>query len=139
MNNATPTISNSVVYNAKTKAHTKYPKNFGWDARSDELMLKALSTFLHDGERLRVDLIAKWLPKLVAIREFYARGHWQMFAASLLFAYDEVGGAEPDLRLIDFAHSWDMSGKENPKEDPSGFLIGIDNVVKFLKKLQTQH
>eukprot|EP01105_Mastigella_eilhardi_P012145 TRINITY_DN2795_c0_g2_i1.p1 TRINITY_DN2795_c0_g2~~TRINITY_DN2795_c0_g2_i1.p1 ORF type:complete len:270 (+),score=91.12 TRINITY_DN2795_c0_g2_i1:228-1037(+) len=127
------------VYNKVTKAYTKYPKNYGWDARDDSSMVRALSTFLNDGERVRGELVGKWLPALRRVREFYAKGDWLLFAASVLFVYDEEGGHEPELRLIDFAHAWDLRGERTPgQDDPaiSGFLAGIDKLIYFLEKVK---
>ncbi|KAH3762191.1 Inositol hexakisphosphate kinase 3 [Pelomyxa schiedti] len=126
------------VYNKVEQRHTKYPKHFGWDARTDEKMQAALGIFLHDGEKVRKDAIVAWLPKIAALRAWYAQRKWHMFAASLLFAYDvdAEGAAQPDIRLIDFAHSWNTSTMtpEERTSDPSGVLTGIDNLVSFLKK-----
>ena len=73
----------------------------------------AVAAFLHDGARVRTELVP---PILAALRRveawFEAQADHAFYGSSLLFVYEgEPGGGSPraDVRMIDFAHVWPLA------------------------------
>lgn len=68
-------------------------------------MIKALSTFLNDGKRVRADVIPTFLDRIDSVAKFLQGGHWAFYASSLLFVYDadEPGAHPPAVYMIGYA------------------------------------
>jgi len=123
------------VWDAKKGCYRKYPKHFGWDAAKEEQMVQCLVSFLHDGTRVRADVLPTFIERLSLIEEFLELGRWRFYAASVLFIYDVEGGHAPEVRMIDFAHAWEI--KEKDTKD-TGFLMGIGFLHSFWKKIHAR-
>lgn len=76
--------------------------------------------------KFRSDLAREALVRLRRIRDFIATQEWFSFnSSSLLFLYDAARGAL-DIRAIDFAHCYVLTGKENT----TGFLTCAPSSAK---------
>eukprot|EP00727_Mastigamoeba_balamuthi_P007620 m51a1_g3479 putative inositol polyphosphate (279) ;mRNA; f:768078-769010 len=123
------------VWDVTTSQARKYPKDYAWDAKTDDAMTGALAAFLHDGARVRRDLVPALLRRIDEVRRFIEEGTWRFYAASLLMVYDVEGGHEPVVKLIDFAHAWEI---EPGGQRDEGFLTGIASVCRFLQLIERQ-
>ncbi|XP_008838370.1 inositol hexakisphosphate kinase 3 [Nannospalax galili] len=117
---------------------------------------QALSQFLHDGTRLRRELLGPILCRLQELLTVIrSQSSYRFYSSSLLIIYD---GQEPpertpqeaysstlgnpskvDIRMIDFAHttykgSWN---KHTTYEGPdSGYIFGLENLIGILRDIQ---
>jgi hypothetical protein len=119
------------VWNAAEGKAAKYPKHFGWDATKEDQMLQCLVTFVHDGTRVRFDVLGAFLARLALIEEFIEQGTWRFYAASILLVYDVEGGHPPEVRMIDFAHAWPITDGSRD----NGFLMGLGYLKSYWKKI----
>ena len=101
---------------------------------------RAFAEYLHDGARVRVELIPPFLERLRAIRAWFAaQSEFRFYGSSLLFLYDAAPapGAAPrvDVRMIDFAHVWPIQDGGGDARDV-GYLLGLDRVIGYLEAVQ---
>lgn len=116
---------------------------------------QALSQFLHDGVRLRTELLEPILRRLQALLTVIrSQSSYRFYSSSLLIIYDgeppqetpqttqgstSNDPAKVDVRMIDFAHttykgSWnEHTTYEGP--DP-GYIFGLENLIGILRGIQ---
>ena len=123
----------------------EHGRAFGY-ALTQETLGNAFAEYLHDGERLRLELIPPLLQRLKAIRAYFTeQSEFRFYGSSLLFVYesDSKGrtGQTPsvDVRMIDFAHVWPIQGSEvsggRRSDRDSGYLLGLDSIIGYLVAL----
>lgn len=122
---------------------------------------QALSQFLHDGIRLRTELLEPILRRLQALLTVIrSQSSYRFYSSSLLIIYDgeppqtapapqttqgstsgSTSGdpAKVDVRMIDFAHttykgSWN-EGTTYEGPDP-GYIFGLENLIGILRDIQ---
>ncbi|XP_004711808.1 inositol hexakisphosphate kinase 3 [Echinops telfairi] len=122
---------------------------------------QALRQFLHDGARLRTELLEPILRQLRALLlVIRSQSSYRFYSSSLLLIYDGQEPAEPaertpggpappepsqaalakvDIRMIDFAHttykgSW-REGAIYDGPDP-GYIFGLENLLQILQDIQ---
>ena len=135
-------------------SHKEHGRAFGY-ALSEATLHHALYEYLHDGERLRVELIPPLLQRVEAVREwFLSQAEFRFYGSSLLFVYegDPVvadaaqpggtgAGGDPagrvDVRMIDFAHVWPI--RDGPHGRDTGYLLGLDSLLRCLRHVATEH
>ncbi|XP_036024340.1 inositol hexakisphosphate kinase 3 [Onychomys torridus] len=143
------------VYQTEKKSFLCKDKYYGRKL-SEEGFKQALSQFLHDGTRLRTELLEPILGRLQALLTVIrSQSSYRFYSSSLLIIYD---GQEPpqntpettqgspsgdpakvDVRMIDFAHttykgSWNEHiTHEGP--DP-GYIFGLENLIGILQDIQ---
>lgn len=147
------------VYQTDKKSFLCKDKYYGRKL-SVEGFRQALSQFLHDGTRLRSELLEPILHRLQALLTVIrSQASYRFYSSSLLIIYDgqeppqpapqttqdsTSGGAaghpaKVDVRMIDFAHttykgSWNESTTyEGP--DP-GYIFGLENLIRILRDIQ---
>ncbi|GAB1300772.1 Inositol hexakisphosphate kinase 3 [Apodemus speciosus] len=142
------------VYQTDKKSFLCKDKYYGRKL-SVEGFRQALFQFLHDGIRLRVELLEPILRRLQALLAVIrGQSSYRFYSSSLLIIYDgeppqtaprtSQGGTSGDIddkvdvRMIDFAHttkgSWDEhTAYEGP--DP-GYIFGLENLIGILRDIQ---
>ena len=123
------------VWQPAAGRYKEHGRTFGY--RLDEsTMVAAFYEFLHDGTRLRLDLIPPLLTAMRSVRATMAAQHdYRFYGSSLLFSYAGTptsGTPRVDVRMIDFAHVWpitDAGGSD------TGYLRGVDSIIGFLEAL----
>jgi hypothetical protein len=144
------------VWRRDERRYTEHGRAFGY-ALDDATLPHAFYEFLHDGTRVRTELIPPLLERLAAVRGWFAaQSDFRFYGSSLLFVYDG-GGSEPaaaaaaaavaaaappprvDVRMIDFAHVWPIRPAEQPAGRDDGYLKGLDSVIRYLRHVQAVH
>ncbi|XP_038198481.1 inositol hexakisphosphate kinase 3 [Arvicola amphibius] len=136
------------VYQTDKKSFLCKDKYYGRKL-SEEGFRQALSQFLHDGTRLRTELLEPILHRLQALLTVIrSQSSYRFYSSSLLIIYDgqettqgspSGAPAKVDVRMIDFAHatykgSWnEHTTHEGP--DP-GYIFGLENLIGILQDLQ---
>lgn len=148
------------VYQTDKKSFLCKDKYYGRKL-SVEGFRQALSQFLHDGIRLRTELLEPILRRLQALLTVIrSQSSYRFYSSSLLIIYDgeppqtapapqttqgstsgSTSGdpAKVDVRMIDFAHttykgSWnERTTYEGP--DP-GYIFGLENLIGILRDIQ---
>jgi hypothetical protein len=150
------------VWDTAAGRYREHGRGFGYALGEDDLV-RGFAEFLHDGTRLRVELIPQLLARLHAIREWMAgQAEHRCYGTSLLLLYDGGDGEEEeagvhaatargrrklapgapappprvDVRMIDFAHVWPI--RDGPGGRDTGYLLGLDRVIGYLEQLQVQ-
>ncbi|KAM4835760.1 inositol hexakisphosphate kinase 3 [Thomomys bottae] len=126
---------------------------------------QALHQFLHDGTRLRIELLEPLLCRLHALLSVIrSQSSYRFYSSSLLLIYDgqepaertpghmhpqealqlahrraSEGLAKVDIRMIDFAHTtYKGSWKEQTTYDgpDPGYIFGLENLIGILQDIQ---
>ncbi|XP_066134354.1 inositol hexakisphosphate kinase 3 [Saccopteryx bilineata] len=122
---------------------------------------QALYQFLHDGTRLRTELLGPILGRLRALLAVIrSQSSYRFYSSSLLIIYDgqeplegAPGGLQPqearqvghgalpmvDIRMIDFAHTtYKGSWNEHTIYDgpDPGYIFGLENLIQILQDIQ---
>lgn len=134
------------VYQSATRSLKVFGKTYAisWDP---EKIAEPFTEYLRDGDVVRYDVLPAFIEKLRVVRDFLAKRTHNFYAASLLFVYDtpdsndgsesgesgESGavGSQPEVRLIDFAHVWDVKDYDVD----SGALVGVENLIKTFESM----
>uniref|UniRef100_H0XDM6 Kinase n=1 Tax=Otolemur garnettii TaxID=30611 RepID=H0XDM6_OTOGA len=125
---------------------------------------QALYQFLHDGTRLRVELLGPILSQLQALLSVIrSQSSYRFYSSSLLIIYEGQepsertsgslhpqeapqvthsssprGLAKVDIRMIDFAHTtYKGSWNEHTTYDgpDSGYIFGLENLIRILQDI----
>eukprot|EP00727_Mastigamoeba_balamuthi_P013686 m51a1_g8940 putative inositol hexakisphosphate kinase 3 (269) ;mRNA; f:942150-943448 len=123
-------VGGMMVYDVCKGSAVRRPKGYGLDRPPEEV----LEEFLHDGARVRADVVPTFLRRLEDVRAFFAGATHTLFASSVMFAYDAREG-RAEVRLIDFAHAWPRA--ECPYSD--GVLVGLDNLRACWQSVLAKH
>ncbi|ERE91999.1 inositol hexakisphosphate kinase 3 [Cricetulus griseus] len=143
------------VYQTDKKSFLCKDKYYGRKL-SEKGFRQALSQFLHDGTRLRTELLEPILRRLQALLAVIrSQSSYRFYSSSLLIIYD---GQEPpqnalettpgttsgdpakvDVRMIDFAHttykgSW--NGHTTHEGPDPGYIFGLENLIGILQDIQ---
>lgn len=123
------------VYQSATHSPKVFGKTYGISCDPEKIE-EPFTEFLHSGEAIRYDVLPAFIEKLKVVRDFLAKRTHNFYAASILFVYDtpdEDGevGSEPEARLIDFAHVWDVKDYDVD----SGALFGVENLIKTFESM----
>uniref|UniRef100_A0A8C0XH29 Kinase n=1 Tax=Castor canadensis TaxID=51338 RepID=A0A8C0XH29_CASCN len=118
---------------------------------------QALYQFLHDGTRLRMELLEPILHQLQALLSVIrSQSSYRFYSSSLLIIYDGQelpertpgylrpqdapgGPAKVNIRMIDFAHTtYKGSWKEHTTYDgpDPGYIFGLENLIRILQDIQ---
>uniref|UniRef100_A0A8C5LFV2 Kinase n=1 Tax=Jaculus jaculus TaxID=51337 RepID=A0A8C5LFV2_JACJA len=118
---------------------------------------QALSQFLHNGRRLRTELLEPILRQLRALLTVIrSQSSYRFYSSSLLIIYDgqespertpgglhpqkaHSGPAKVDIRMIDFAHTTykGSCNEHTTYEGPDpGYIFGLENLINILQNLQ---
>ncbi|XP_051009459.1 inositol hexakisphosphate kinase 3 [Acomys russatus] len=143
------------VYQTDKKSFLCKDKYYGRKLSVDGFR-QALSQFLHDGTRLRSELLEPILHRLQALLTVIrSQSSYRFYSSSLLIIYDGQeppqkapqparGGtsgdpAKVDVRMIDFAHTT-YKGSWNEHityEGPdTGYIFGLENLIGILRDIQ---
>jgi len=127
----------------KTKNKTEYffDKYWGRNIPADRIS-NALAIFFHNGEKIRENLLEKYIRRLKYLHEVISESRgFRFFSTSLLLVYDawEEDSTIPDttlndeslesLKLIDFAHCHYDANCMDADED---LLAGIESLISCL-------
>ncbi|XP_073447789.1 inositol hexakisphosphate kinase 1 [Aquarana catesbeiana] len=122
---------------------------------SAEGFRQSLYQYLHNGDRLRVDLfepILSKLQRLISVLEMQAS--YRFYSSSLLIIYDGIDrprSADPlsqepppnvDVRMIDFAHSTFKGFRDDPKvhDGPDkGYVLGLRSLISILELIRAEN
>jgi hypothetical protein len=119
---------------------TRNSKQFGDYLHAKWQLKRAIKLFLHDGYRLRTEIIRMFIQRLkkllVALK---SQKTFQFRASSVLFIYEgdlpNVNILNPivDVRLIDFDHA--SISPEPLLEDTNGVILGVSELVDIFKQI----
>mmetsp|Transcript_73750 Transcript_73750/g.171030 ORF Transcript_73750/g.171030 Transcript_73750/m.171030 type:complete len:639 (+) Transcript_73750:75-1991(+) len=124
-------------FQTETQTHDKY-----WGRK---LMVSGMRDalaefFLHElaTEAERTCLITGFLRGVCGLRELAEKmPQWRFWSSSLLFLFDgKEPGAEPVVRLIDYAHCTRITTGSVPDSE---FIAGLRNVEVFLEAIRDGH
>ncbi|KAI5757658.1 unnamed protein product [Gulo gulo] len=114
---------------------------------------QALHQFLHDGTRLRTELLEPIQCQLRALLSVIrSQSSYRFYSSSLLIIYDgqeppertahgssSGGGSKVDIRMIDFAHTTYKGSRDEHTSydgpDP-GYIFGLENLIQILQDIQ---
>uniref|UniRef100_UPI0035900C75 inositol hexakisphosphate kinase 1-like n=1 Tax=Myxine glutinosa TaxID=7769 RepID=UPI0035900C75 len=147
------------VYQASTRDFLCQNKYYGRSLSLDGFRASLLQ-FLHNGQRLRTDLLQ---PILLQLRRLHkvleAQPSYRFYSSSLLIIYDGAlvtDSSQPlpssssppspvdhvDVRMIDFAHTT-YKGFRNDAEvydgPDKGYIFGMQNVIGILEEIYHQN
>jgi inositol-hexakisphosphate kinase len=121
------------VYKKPSNTFLFHDKYYGRRLKPDELKHE-LFEFLHNGLRLRVDVMEQYLSKLRWLYQHMEKqNYFNFYSSSLLFVYegdDMAPSPMADVRMIDFAHTQRCKGE---KDD--GYLFGLSNLIGLISSL----
>ena len=130
------------VYQSATHSPKVYGKTYAISCDPEKIE-EPFTEYLRNGDVVRYDVLPAFIEKLKVVRDFLAKRTHNFYAASILFVYDtpddddndnnstgEVG-SQPELRLIDFAHVWDVKDYDVD----SGALVGVENLIKTFESM----
>ncbi|KAG2463567.1 IP6K3 kinase, partial [Polypterus senegalus] len=152
------------VYQAKSHHFHCRDKYYG-RTLTEEGFQQTLYHFLHDGHRLKKELIDPILQKLLCLKSIIERqGSYRFYSSSLLIIYEgkhqsnsNLGhrkgspagySTEPpppstmpkvDVRMIDFAHTTYKGARNNTTtyDGPDlGYIFGLQNLIHILRKIK---
>ncbi|XP_064604552.1 inositol hexakisphosphate kinase 1-like [Liolophura sinensis] len=148
------------VYHVETEQYIYFSKYDG-RALNAEGFKSSLAQFLHNGQRLRYELIAPILFKLCELKKVVETlDTFRFYSSSLLIMYDGIdacwgsssghqnmgGGAEApcvgprvDVRMVDFAHSTFKGFMREDEEHmglDTGYLHGLSTLIELFQELQ---
>ncbi|CAH6789998.1 inositol hexakisphosphate kinase 3 [Phodopus roborovskii] len=143
------------VYQTAKKSFLCKDKYYGRKL-SEEGFRQALSQFLHDGTRLRSELLEPILRKLQALLSVIrSQSSYRFYSSSLLIIYDgqelpqdapetaqgTTSGdpAKVDVRMIDFAHTTykgSRNGHTTHEGPDPGYIFGLENLIGILQDIQ---
>eukprot|EP01124_Arcella_intermedia_P028405 TRINITY_DN5768_c0_g1_i1.p1 TRINITY_DN5768_c0_g1~~TRINITY_DN5768_c0_g1_i1.p1 ORF type:complete len:206 (-),score=36.19 TRINITY_DN5768_c0_g1_i1:29-646(-) len=98
-----------------------------------EMMETVLKIFIHNGTKIRYEILEAMLPKLHELRNFFAaQTSYKFYGSSILFLYDGAS-SEPNVKvkMVDFAHT----NKVTDGTKDESYLFGLDSVINFFKNL----
>lgn len=125
------------VWNEAERRFKEHGRSFGY-ALDEQNLHKAFEEYLHDGTRVRTELIPPLLDRLREIESWFeSQSDFRFYGSSLLFVYDS-SSSQPklDVRMIDFAHVWPIT-EPNGRDD--GYLLGLRNIKRCLQRVRLQH
>uniref|UniRef100_A0A8D1ZBG2 Kinase n=2 Tax=Sus scrofa TaxID=9823 RepID=A0A8D1ZBG2_PIG len=135
------------VYQADKKHFLCKDKYYGRKL-SVEGFRQALCQFLHDGTRLRTELLEPMQHQLQALLSVIrSQSSYRFYSSSLLITYDGQEAApsssdtlaKVDVRMIDFAHTtYKGSWNERATYDGPdlGYIFGLENLIQILRDIQ---
>lgn len=98
----------------------------------DEYLKENITDFFHNGNILRKDVIDSILIELEKLLQVLKEQKKYIFyGSSLLFIYEGIGKLKYSVKIVDFAHTL----IDNDKEDDSGFIFGLENLITILNKI----
>lgn len=110
---------------------------------------QALHQFLHDGTRLRMELLEPIQRQLRALLSVIrSQSSYRFYSSSLLIIYDGQetlqmphgsNVVKVDIRMIDFAHTtYKGSWNEHTTYDgpDPGYIFGLENLIQILQDIQ---
>ncbi|XP_065741426.1 inositol hexakisphosphate kinase 3 [Phocoena phocoena] len=131
------------------KKHFLFKDKYYGRKLSVEGFRQALYQFLHDGTRLRMELLEPIQRQLRALLSVIrSQSSYRFYSSSLLIIYDGQetlqmphgsNVVKVDIRMIDFAHttykgSWnERTTYDGP--DP-GYIFGLENLIQILQDIQ---
>ena len=145
------------MYNPESGKFVCRNKYYGRRLSKDGLM-KGLRDFLHDGVRVRTELIAHIVHKLQKLIDIVSQQNcFRFYSSSLLIMYeglqDQDEGAAMktddsehccvDIQMIDFAntcHKGQKKGTNTPIHSgpDRGYMYGLENLVMMLNNLTSK-
>lgn len=122
------------VYKLPLHTFLFHDKYYGRRLKASELK-NELYEFLHNGVRLRVDIIEQFLSRLHWLyQHMESQRYFNFYSSSLLFVYegDEVVSSPvvADVRMIDFAHTQRCVGERD-----DGYMFGLSNLIGLIESL----
>jgi hypothetical protein len=107
-------------------------------ALTPEDITENLVTFFHDGEKVRTDVIKKYIDRLEVLFPWYSEQNIiKIYSSSLLFVYDSEGDVSlADVHMIDFAH---VKRIEDPNGRDHGYIAGLRNLIDIFKQMLQNH
>jgi len=110
----------------------KFNKDWG-KGISDKNIHDGLSAFLHNGKKLRMELIQPFVQKLRRLLEWFEKNSkLRFYGTSLLLLYDVSQKIDPVLKVIDFAHVDPIL--DGGKDD--GYIFGLKNLIKVFEEVE---
>nr|XP_028589882.1 inositol hexakisphosphate kinase 3 isoform X1 [Podarcis muralis]XP_028589883.1 inositol hexakisphosphate kinase 3 isoform X1 [Podarcis muralis]XP_028589884.1 inositol hexakisphosphate kinase 3 isoform X1 [Podarcis muralis]XP_028589886.1 inositol hexakisphosphate kinase 3 isoform X1 [Podarcis muralis] len=151
------------VYQADTVQYLCKDKYYGRKLSPDGFR-QALLQFLHNGNRLRTDLVEPIVSQLKALLSIIKKQNsYRFYSSSLLINYEGLEKATPsdnhpqghcqhsscslphgnshpkvDVRMIDFAHTTNKGSRFNHTiyEGPDhGYIFGLENLIKTFQSI----
>lgn len=133
-------------------AYKEHGRAFGY-ALDERTLHHAFYEYLHDGKRVRTEVIPPLLDRLGAIRSWFeTQSRYRFYGSSLLFVYEghseasttpaEHAAMPPprvDVRMIDFAHVWPIPPHQQPHGRDTGYLLGLDSIMRYLRHVHDEH
>ncbi|XP_007460907.1 PREDICTED: inositol hexakisphosphate kinase 3 [Lipotes vexillifer] len=131
------------------KKHFLFKDKYYGRKLSVEGFRQALYQFLHDGTRLRMELLEPIQHQLRALLSVIrSQSSYRFYSSSLLIIYDgqEIlqtphgsNVVKVDIRMIDFAHTtYKGSRNEHTTYDgpDPGYIFGLENLIQILQDIQ---
>ncbi|XP_072041973.1 inositol hexakisphosphate kinase 3-like [Amphiura filiformis] len=143
------------VYNSETGKFMCRNKYYGRRLSKDGLM-KGLRDFLHNGHRVRTELIPHIIHKLQELIHLVSQQNClRFYSSSLLIMYEGHTGLSGDnngdsmdlkrdpsvdIKMIDFANTYHKGCKNSSNTavhngPDTGYMYGLENLVQMLEKL----
>ncbi|XP_059877982.1 inositol hexakisphosphate kinase 3 [Delphinus delphis] len=131
------------------KKHFLFKDKYYGRKLSVEGFRQALYQFLHDGTRLRMELLEPIQRQLRALLSVIrSQSSYRFYSSSLLIIYDGQETLQTphgsnvvkvDIRMIDFAHTtYKGSWNEHTTYDgpDPGYIFGLENLIQILQDIQ---
>ncbi|XP_024622062.1 inositol hexakisphosphate kinase 3 [Neophocaena asiaeorientalis asiaeorientalis] len=131
------------------KKHFLFKDKYYGRKLSVEGFRQALHQFLHDGTRLRMELLEPIQRQLRALLSVIrSQSSYRFYSSSLLIIYDGQetlqmphgsNVVKVDIRMIDFAHTtYKGSWNEHTTYDgpDPGYIFGLENLIQILQDIQ---
>ncbi|XP_032241430.2 inositol hexakisphosphate kinase 3 [Nematostella vectensis] len=146
-------IAGMQVYKPALQKYTYRNKYYGFDL-TKEGFKEELLQFVHDGHRVRKELLPFFIEKLQLLyRSIDSLDGSRFYSSSLLLIYDSTvqnGGLngstalndsysnefKVDIRMIDFGRSFHQGTKRQNTTGPDrGYLLGIESLIKLFSEI----
>jgi len=118
-------------FNTKTKDYFQITRPQANEINSKELLQGALCNFFKNGETIRVDVINFFIKRLLVLFNWMKEQTlYRFYSSSLLFVYDGDDVENYDVRMIDFAHVFEI--KDGGLDQ--GYIKGLKQILRFFEK-----
>jgi len=131
-------LCGQVVWQPATRTYTRVDKYQG-RSMTVEVLKKTISNFFWNGKTYNTHILQKFIAKLKALLAIsQSELNYRLYSTSLLLLYE--GSENPlyptdvDIKMIDFAHAFEKTGKTND----DGYVYGLGNLIQMLENIQEE-
>eukprot|EP00727_Mastigamoeba_balamuthi_P005291 m51a1_g14760 putative inositol hexakisphosphate kinase 3 (308) ;mRNA; f:342281-343608 len=123
-------LSGMLVFEPGTQKY-RFTDKYAGRAFDAEALKAGIESFFNDGQKFRYELVDPFLARLRTLHGIFVSAPYKMYSTSLLMMYDGAkDGAKVDVRVIDFARTYDLGPGEKTDD---GIVLGLQTLIDILE------